>query len=62
MEVIPSLSKFQLQAASLNKFLDEPQDLVWEHQVEATKKLRDHLLRLNDIALCVLPTGSGKLI
>jgi len=35
--------------------------LVWKHQLDATIAIRKHLTELSspDIALCVLPTGSG---
>jgi hypothetical protein len=58
-------SKFQLQSEELNKFIEmhdaTKTTLVWKHQLDATIAIRKHLTELSspDIALCVLPTGSG---
>ena len=55
-------TKFFAQSKAMVKFLGDTKGLVWDHQAEATKCIREHF---NDatkprIALCVLPTGSGK--
>jgi superfamily II DNA or RNA helicase len=62
MNASKTLSKFCEQSDQLNKFLNEPQNLIWNHQVDATIRIRDHLSDRSkpNIALCVLPTGSGK--
>ena len=57
-------SSFELQSAEINEKLSLLQGLgsVWAHQIESANKIRNHLTSFSDIALCVLPTGSGKLI
>jgi hypothetical protein len=65
MNAIKYKSKFQLQSEVLNEFIEKHDatktTLVWKHQLDATIAIRKHLTELSspDIALCVLPTGSG---
>ena len=62
MNVSPTQSKFNNQSANMIEFLRNHNGLIWEHQAEATIKIREHLIlsKKNNIALCVLPTGAGK--
>ncbi len=59
-------SRFNLCHVTILKYLNDQdwinESLVWQHQIEATKNIYDHLRDHNKprIALCVLPTGSGK--
>ena len=63
MDRVEAPSRFELQSDSMNRFLNAPPPSdIWQHQIEATKKIRDHLKNRKkpNIGLCVLPTGSGK--